>query len=169
MKRHKCSLIAAISLDGKISDDPKHMPDWTSKEDWREFQKFLSTSDLVVSGRNTYEAAKDRMNKRNALIVTTKKKVSPFPNVRFVNPKKEDVLKIIRAHQNVAILGGAGVYNLAMRKKWCTDIYLTLEPVLLGKGISLFTDDVFSRLQAKPVSQKKLNRKGTLLLHYKLI
>jgi dihydrofolate reductase len=48
-----------------------------------------------------------------------------------------------------------------------TDLYLTIEPVIFGAGIPLFAGKYKLR-KTKVVSVKKLNRKGTVLIHAKV-
>jgi len=61
--QHKSRYIAfvASSIDGRISLSSKHLPDWTSKEDWEFFQKSLSRIDVIGVGRHTYQSVASRL------------------------------------------------------------------------------------------------------------
>jgi dihydrofolate reductase len=167
-KRRKCSLIAAVSLDGKISDGSNMLPDWTSKEDWKQFQELLAKCDLVIAGRKTYELVKSKMDKRNTIVMTSAKSPASLSNVRFVDPKKDDIGKLMSVYKNIGVVGGAGVYNYFMKLGLCTDLYLTLEPVILGEGISLFGDDEIAKQSFTLVDKRQLNKRGSMLLHYQI-
>ena len=69
------------------------------------------------------------------------------------------------------------------------ELYLTIEPIVFGKGINLFSDgpipllskeglelapaltrgEVIKYQKFKLISAKKLNRQGSILLHYKIL
>ncbi len=163
---HRFILIAAVSLDGKISDNSKAMPDWTSPEDWQWFQKELSKCDAVIVGRKTFEAAKSHIEKRNVLVLSRTKR-KDYGSVRFITTKM-DIRKTLSGYERIAVVGGSGVYSFALANGLADELYLTLEPVLLGKGVSFTADKIFKRKSLKLKSAKKLNSKGTMLLHYQI-
>ncbi len=68
--------------------------------------------------------------------------------------------------KKIAILGGAQTYAYCLKNNLLDELYLTIEPLVFGKGINLFADDSLEK-QFKFISTKKLNAKGSLLIHYK--
>ena len=160
------SAYAAMSIDGRISLDSKKLPDWTSKEDWKFFQTALKKTDAVVSGHATYNAAKKYMDRRVSYVFTSKtNKPRSRGSVTFVNPKKSDLKKMFGGYKNVAIVGGAGVYQTMLDRGLFDDLYLTIEPLIFGRGRELFSGGK-KNTSLKLKSVKKLNKTGTLLLHY---
>ena len=65
-------------------------------------------------------------------------------------------------------MGGSELNRLFLKYKLVNEIYLTLEPILFGKGNQLL-ETVKLEQDLKLVDFKILNNKGTLLLHYKVI
>ncbi|MBU1014895.1 dihydrofolate reductase family protein, partial [Patescibacteria group bacterium] len=60
-------------------------------------------------------------------------------------------------------IGGSSVYTQFLQARVVDTLYLTYEPVLLGKGIKLLNEGMELRL--KLVSQQKLGE-GRMLLEY---
>ena len=164
----KTKFIAYIagSIDGRISVAEKVLPDWTSKEDWKFFQHGLGKADVVVVGRNTYGVVPDRLQKRITFVLSSKPKtITRRGSVTFVNPKKVNLKELFKEYKTVAIIGGGQVYQTMLDLGLLDEIYITIEPVILGRGPQMFvggTKNIFFKLQ----SIKKLNARGTILLHY---
>ena len=155
-----------MSIDGRISLDSKKLPNWTSREDWEFFRAGLKKSDAVVSGHTTYKVAKKYMDKRVSYVLTSKvrdPKVSG--TITMLNPKYSNLKKILGGYKKVAIVGGAGVYQAMLDLGLFDELYLTIEPIVFGRGRELFVGGK-KNFDFKLKSVKKLNKTGTLLLHY---
>lgn len=170
MERPNFALIAVSTIDGKIARHPGHMSDWSSKEDKDFLHKMLGKSDAVIVGRNTYETAKKPLSKRNCIVFTRSVPAQERSNGKpvFLNPAATDISDYCSRNSilKVAVLGGAKTFNYFLANGLADEIYLTIEPIAFGAGIPLFDSgdkDVFFGL----VSVKKLNRRGTVLLHYR--
>lgn len=170
IRARKCHFTAyvAASIDGRISLTKKRPPDWTSTEDWKFFQKKLAGADAVVVGKNTYRAAKKRLDKRVTFVLSsTVKTPAQKGAVTFVNPAHTNLKKLFSRYGNVAVVGGARVYQTMLDKGLLDELYVTVEPLIFGRGKAMFEGGSKTK-QLKLVSVKKLNSRGTLLLHYKI-
>lgn len=158
----------AASIDGRISLSSKHPPEWTSKEDWGFFQKSLSRIDAVVVGRNTYKLVAERLRKRNTFVLSHRPKtLVRRGTVTFVNPAKINLPKLLEAYKSVAVLGGGTVYQFMLENRLLDEIFVTVEPLVFGRGKEMFVGGTrTARLNL--LSVKRLNRTGTLLLHYQI-
>ena len=78
----------------------------------------------------------------------------------------EDVYRVVASEGNrrVALLGGPTVNHQFLAAGLVDEIYLTVEPVLLGTGLSLSSDALDNRLRL--IETIRLNQDGTLVLHY---
>lgn len=167
--------IAAMTLDGKIAKDSQHLStDWTSEEDKIYFRKVLKICDVVLIGKKTWETAKEPLSKRNCIVFSRSENQIDQTNQKnpiFVNPSKTDVKKLISesGYKRVAILGGAQTYAFCLENGMLDELYLTIEPIVFGNGINLFTANSFLDAKFKLVSSEKLNPQGTLLLRYKKV
>src|SRR3989344_3439807 len=91
----------AASLDGRISLVSKALPHWTSKEDWRFFQRSLSRIDAVVVGRNTYESVAERLRKRNTFVLSSRPKtLTRRGAVIFVNPARVNLPNLLERYKS---------------------------------------------------------------------
>lgn len=158
-------MYAAVSLDGYIAVNSQAIPKWTSVEDWEWFQTELAKADVVIVGRTTFELTKKRLQKRNTVVLTSKvKTITRAEGVVWVNPRKINLAEYLSMYRRVAVIGGAQVYAEMLAQKLCTDVYLTVEPIILGSGIPWLPKTISA--QMKLYSVKKLNKRGTILLHY---
>ncbi|MEK7506331.1 MAG: dihydrofolate reductase family protein [Patescibacteria group bacterium] len=168
--QHRPRYIAFVvaSVDGRISLSSKHLPDWTSKEDWKFFQKSLSRVDAVVVGRNTYESVSKRLRKRNTFVLSRRPKTLVRRGmVTFVNPANVGLSKLLGEYKSIAILGGGAVYRFMLEHGLLDEIFVTVEPLIFGRGKEMFLGGTRTT-QVNLLSVKRLNRTGTLLLHYKI-
>ncbi|MBI4272604.1 dihydrofolate reductase [Candidatus Uhrbacteria bacterium] len=167
MKKISISLLAAVSIDGRIAAYSGHKSDWTSKEDKDFLHSMLDASDCVVVGRNTYEIAREPLSKRNCIVFTNMSEKSDRGTVYF-NPAKQDfsVFAKEKKYTSIAVLGGTGVYTYFLEHDLCTDLWLTIEPVVFGTGLALFETEKFVMKHFHLQSSRLLNSNGSILLHY---
>lgn len=161
----------ATSIDGRIAENSKSGADWTSVEDWNFFQKSLNKFDAVIAGRNTYNVAKDSLRKRNTIILTSKVSLpKALGSVTFFNPQKFSLKKFIisKKYKNVAIVGGPKVYNFCLKNKMLDELFVTIEPYVFTTGVPMFAGDKFKKHKFILQSVKRLNKKGAILLKYKI-
>ena len=165
------TVIVAVTVDGKIATHARQFTSWTSKEDKDFLHKLLDKSDVVVVGNNTYQTAKKPLSKRNCIVLTRKilKATREADKLVFFNPARENLDRFIKkaGYKRVAVLGGTQAYTYFLEKGLLDEIYLTIEPVIFGKGLNMFETEKFKLRRWKFVSIKKLNRKGSLVLQYK--
>jgi len=171
MKKLIYTLVAAISLDGRIAFNSRHLTNWTSKEDKDFLHKFLDRSDVVVVGNNTFKIAKTPLSKRNCVVFTrTVRGISEKRSgLVYLNPGRTDLDKFLRAqgYRKVAVLGGEESYTYFLENNLLNEIYLTVEPVVFGGGLGVFSGRKILRKDFELLSVKRLNRRGSLLLRYR--
>lgn len=162
--------LAAITLDGKIARHENHMSDWTSKEDKKVLHKELDKGDVIIVGNNTYTTARKQLSKRNCIVLTRSVRKPRKANNRllYCNPKNTDLKELIQTlgYKRVCILGGAETYNFCLKKNILDELYLTIEPLVFGEGISVFSEKQ-KRGEFTLVSVKRLNKRGSILLRYR--
>ena len=127
--------------------------------------------DAVIVGHNTYKTAQKRLQKRNTIVLTSKvDKLKSVGSVIFLNPAKDNLKKFLQTknYKNVAIAGGSHVYNYCLKNKMISELYITIEPYVFTNGVPMFSGDKFKKYQFILKSIKKLNKKGTILLQYKV-
>lgn len=163
-------IVVAITIDGFIARYPGHKSGtWTSKEDFAHLKKMENQCDVMLLSRGTYELAKKALSKRNCVVITTEVKSieEENENLVYINPKKSSVAQYMKKmkYKKVCILGGRGAYSYCLKHNLVDEIYLSIEPIAFGKGITIFDESVPTK-KFRLVSTKKLNKNGSLLLRY---
>lgn len=162
---------AAITLDGRIALHRRHFSNWTSREDKRFLHSFLDTCDVIVVGRHTYETARKPLSKRNCLVLTRSvasvKRAAK--NLLFCNPRGTNLRAVLNKYTKVAVLGGCAVYTYFLEHHLLDELFLTVEPLVFGRGIPLFASSGKLPERFRLLSLKRLNRKGSVLLRYKRV
>lgn len=168
----KYILLAAVTIDGKIARHRHHLSsDWTSRADKKHLRQILDQAEIIIVGNKTYKTAYRPLAKRNCLVLTRSidKTLQKTDNCLYCNPEKVSLKKILaeRGYKNICLLGGTATYSLALAKGLVDEIYLTIEPYIFGSGLNLFDLKIKNKQSYKLISVKKLNKRGTVLLHYK--
>lgn len=123
--------------------------------------------DAVIVGRNTFEMAESRLRKRNTFVLSRQQSYIRRENsVTWIHPEQHDISQILTDanHQNIAILGGREVYTWAIENGLFDELFLTIEPIILGEGIRFLSTVSEKNLELR--SSTILNPRGTILLHY---
>ncbi|MEN9921197.1 MAG: dihydrofolate reductase FolA [Candidatus Parcubacteria bacterium] len=160
-------IIAAQSLDGFIS--PKEHTtslSWTSGADKEFFIKKTKETGVVVMGRTTFETIGKALPGRRTIVYTSRSL-----NIEGVETTSESPAVLLtrleqEGHESVAICGGSSIYSLFLESGLVQKLYITLEPIVFGEGIPLFSKLHMKKLElisSTPLSQ------NTLLLEYQII
>lgn len=158
----KAFIIAAVTADGYIAKEEKHPAFWTSKEDKKRFVELTKRAGVVVMGSTTYATLprplKERMN-----VVYSKTKT--FEGAETTQKEPIELLKELEARgfKEVAICGGSKIYTMFMKTNVVSTLYLTIEPIIFGKGIRLFNEEMLHHLKLVSSGQAE---NGALLLEY---
>ncbi|MEK7510116.1 MAG: dihydrofolate reductase family protein [Patescibacteria group bacterium] len=162
----KIFIIAALTADGFIAKNAAHTPmEWTSKADKLFFSQRTKQAGVVVFGQNTYETIGKPLPERLNIVYSRDK---TYEGVEVTQKEPRELLQDLetRGYHEVAICGGATIYTMFMQAGVVDTLYLTIEPVLFGKGMTLFNKELDAKLQL--VSMEKLGEHA-VLLEYKVI
>jgi dihydrofolate reductase len=158
----------AATIDGKIAKSSSHFPDWTSKEDKKEFLRLSKKSGAVIMGDKTFFTLPKPLPGRLNVVFTLLQKPPRIKGVKWVSGEPKKVLKELRkmGYKSTILGGGAYLNTLFLKKKLVDKIVLTIEPKIFGKGLSLFNEDF--DLDLKLLSAKKINH-NSIILRYKVL
>jgi dihydrofolate reductase len=164
-----------MSVDGRLENgEGKQAAMWSSKEDQAWLTSLIAQYRFLVMGRTTYEAIHPVPQPGRLLLVLTKKPerfgASTVPgSLEFIQADNPDaVVRHLkkRGCEQLLLLGGASVYTAFLRAELVNELYLTVEPVVFGAGLSFIDATVDIRLQL--IHTRQLNSRGTILLHYRV-
>ena len=159
----KTFIIAAMTADGYIAKDSIHSPfNWTSKADKKRFIEITKKAGVIVVGSNTYKTFPGALKERLNIVYS---RSQSFDDAETTQASPIELIKQLEARgfKEVAICGGEAIYTMFMKAKVVDKIFLTVEPIIFGKGVRLFNDDMLYHL--KLVSSAE-SSSGALLLEY---
>lgn len=165
-------LIGVVSLDGKTADAQGETHTWTSAEDWDEFVRLRDASEVIVMDAQTYEAVKPQPDTKLLRVVLASspekyQSVAVPGQLEFVTETpKALVERLSRAgRQKLMVAGSMQINSDFLAAGLVSEVYLTFEPVLLGKGAPLLAEHSL-QINLTLQSVRQLNERGTLLARY---
>lgn len=172
-KKIKTILIVDSSINGVISRaEGSDEGPWNSPEDNQQYRSKVSeigvcimgnTSFKVIGGKN-YDGVKHYVMTRDQVLLANEQSNN---NVVYTDKDYSDLIDEIadEGYETVAILGGQHIYSDMIKEDLVDEIIITIEPVILKPGVTLFNESIVESRWSL-VSSKQLNDSGTLLLHY---
>jgi dihydrofolate reductase len=167
----KITLMAAVTLDGKIARNVAHFSDWSSREDKRLFIAATRRAGVIILGNNTFKTLPAPLPGRLHVVLTRRlddKRDIPGV-VEYTDKSPQEIVADLEAkgYTEAVLTGGALVNSLFLQAGLVDEIWLTVEPLIFGEGIDLFRGAEFD-LRARLVHFERLNEQGTLHLRYNL-
>lgn len=169
----KIILYIATSIDGYIAgpDDDISFLDAVEQtgEDYG-YHDFYSTVDTVIMGRKTYDKVvglghPDPHPDKMLFIISRTINSSSTHKVYYNGPVESLVAQLkTNKGKNIFIDGGSQIVNLLLSQDLIDEYYISIIPVILGKGISLFKASDFSR--SLKLAEVKRYPSGLVQLHY---
>ncbi len=172
----KVILVFVSSLDGKVTKwgDP-HVRDWSSIQDQEYYKQIWKDAQLIVMGSNTFMAEKFSPSSQHLLLVMTKhiskyKEYEVAGQIKFTGDDPKDlVLKFQKKDfEAMIVVGGAHVATSFFEEQLIDELWLTIEPKILGTGGSFVIEQKLD-IDLKMISCEKVNEQGTLIAKYAVI
>jgi dihydrofolate reductase len=173
--QRKVILYIAMSLDGYIAkqdDDISFLSAVEQKGQDYGYAEFVKTIDTVIWGRKTYDKVLSfgipYPYPDKKIIVLTR---SPKPDKRNVTFYSGDLKELIdnlnkQNGRNIYIDGGAEIVNELLKLNLIDEMIISVIPVLLGSGITLFQQNRSENVLALINSTQY--EKGLVQLHYQV-
>lgn len=159
----RVSIIAAISADGFIAREQNELANWTSKEDKKLFVELTKRAGVMVMGGTTYRTIGRALPGRRNIVYSR----SPIDQdgIEATQEAPADLIKRLEkdGFSEVTICGGSAIYDMFLQAGLVTDIYLTVEPLLFGSGVSLARSGLKTHMSV--VETRKLTP-DVLFVHY---
>lgn len=164
----KVILYAAISVDGKLAEAAGQVStDWTSEADYTWFVAETKKCGVMVMGRKTF-ATINRPLKGRLLYVMTRSPEACAPlgeSVVFTSMTPAEIVADAksRGYERLALAGGSEIHTLFFEAGLVDELFLTVEPVLFGHGVSLTGEQL--RVNLELLGSERLGDQA-VLLHY---
>lgn len=149
-------LYIAASIDGYIAG-PNGEIDWLHSIDNPNnldfgYTKFYKSIDTTIIGNSTYKQILSfgvdfpYPEKTNYVFSKSKSK-SDTDHVKFVNSNFEKFVIDLKnsSGKNIWLIGGGKINSFFLKNNFIDEIILTTIPIILGKGIPLFEDNVSNK------------------------
>jgi dihydrofolate reductase len=171
--KRKLILYVAMSLDGFIAgpnDDLSFLNIVQQEGEDYGYGDFIQTIDTVIMGRRTYDWVLTQVTEfphanKETFVITRTERPGKGRTKFYTGNLKDLILQLKgRAGKDIFCDGGALVVNEFLKEKLIDEFYISVIPVLLGKGVRLFNDDHPEQL-LKLVSSKSF-KKGLVQMHY---
>lgn len=167
----KTILYMAVSVNGFVAGENDDTS-WVSGEEWKSFEKIANEAGNIVIGRRTYEimSGAGELDKfgNYTVVVVTNRALRGLPRFATGVKSPEEALAILQKKEfKIALVaGGGGLNSSFLKEKLIDEVYVDVEPYVLGKGIPLFKpDDISQRLKLLEVNRFSGD---TVQLHYKV-
>ncbi|NCD00497.1 dihydrofolate reductase [bacterium] len=163
------TLLMASTLDGKIAKDSYHFANWTSPEDKKHFKKISKEFGVMMMGKNTFKTLPGVLPGRLNVVFSRddEDKNNDKENLKYVEGEPEKILEELEkmGYKKALLCGGANLNSLFLKKRLINELIITIEPLLFGKGLSLFNHE--DEVKLKLIETKKIND-NTIILKYKV-
>lgn len=167
----KITLLAVVTIDGKLARNEHHFVDWSSPEDKRLFFSTTKKAGVLIVGHNTFRTFPSPLPGRLHVVLTrnTSDKINEPGVVEYTDKSPQEIVAGLeaRGYSEAVMVGGAGANALFLKAALVDEIWLTIEPLIFGTGIDLFKGAVFD-LRASLISVEQLNEGGTVHLKYRV-
>ena len=166
----KVILYIAISLNGMIakSDDDTS---WISKEEWNNYSLVVRIAGNLIVGHRTYDILTKQPEfsefKDVKLVVVAQEDFQTLAKNHLVAHSPKEALKLLSDFKKVVVAGGGALNASFVEENLVDEIFIDIEPIILGKGIPLFRNKNFER-NLKLVGQKKITD-NEIQLHYQVL
>jgi dihydrofolate reductase len=162
----KVFIIAAMSADGFIARREDDIStDWTSKEDRKLFVELTKQAGVMVMGSTTYHTIGRPLPGRRNIVYNR----TPIDHegVETTSESPAELVKRLESegHSELAVCGGATIYDMFLQAGVVDELYLSIEPVLFATGVPLLKGGGGKELRL--LDHKKLND-NTILMHYEV-
>lgn len=163
----KITLIMVMSADGIIVKEREDVTEWTSLEDQKHLKTTLLNFDAVVTGRKSFF---EKIVDKPYFVLSRKENSYQENGVTYLNGDVNDIINYLQneGYEKIALLGGPQTNYEFLKNGMVSEIFLTVEPKMFGKGKHL---NISEKLNCELVLRQveKLNSRGTLLLHYNVV
>lgn len=160
----------AVSLDGYIAKENDDTS-WISVEEWNCYSAAIQKAGDLVIGHRTYEILTKQPEFSELqdvkLVVVSTQKFQTLAKNHLIAASPKEALEILKDFEEIMVAGGGELNGSFLKGDLIDEIYLDVEPIILGNGIKLFgNSEVEAELEL--LETKKITD-SEIQLHYKVL
>lgn len=166
----KVILYMAISANGMIAkkDDDTS---WISVDEWNSYSLAVRKAKCLVVGRRTYHILTKQPEfselKSVKLVVVSEKDFTTIAPNHSVAHSPKEALELLKEYEEVIVAGGGTLNASFLTDNLIDEIYLDIEPIIIGEGIPIFKGKDFEH-KLQFIDQKKITN-DEIQFHYKIL
>ena len=134
-------LYIAASLDGYIVRETGGV-DWLPINADSGYDEFYKSIDTVIMGKKTYQIltfGEYPYKDKTSFVFSRDNSLTKDENVEFASGVEDFVRKLSpSSKENIWLVGGSELLSAFLRHKLVSELILSIIPIILGNGISLF-------------------------------
>ncbi len=170
----KVTLYMTISLNGIIARE-NNEEDFLSDYNWGTFVELSHKAGCFIWGRKTYEIVTNTYSKEllntisdiKKIIVSTDNEFKPKEGFESAKSPQDALYKAKKfGFKELILSGGSGLNSSFVKENLIDEIVVNIEPVVIGKGIPLFSPTDFDLKLSEPEVETKVD--GIIQLRYKV-
>lgn len=164
----KTFIIVAMTADGFIAKGHDHVTTWTSKADKNFFKEKTKEAGVIVMGSKTFETIGRALPGRRNIVLSRTKKFDDIDGIETSAESPGELVARLEREgvRELAVCGGAGIYTSFIKQGLIDTLYITVEPILFGQGLSLFNESLGAKLELR---ETRSLGDGAVLLEYTVI
>ena len=142
----KIKLYIASSLDSYIAGEGGNI-DWLFSDEDYGYAKFYDSIDTILVGRKTYDQSLkfDEYPYKGKKVYVFTRRIEEKKNTRYVEYINVDIPNFVRhllklVGKDIWLLGGGEIVSIFLNADLVDEIILSIHPVILGRGIPLFSN-----------------------------
>jgi len=160
----------AISANGFIAKEDDST-NFISKAEWESYSMAVRQAGNVIMGHRTYEIITKQPEfaelKDVKVVIISRNKFRTLNKNHLVAHSTKEAISLLQEFREIIVAGGSQVDALFIKNKLVDEIYLDVEPIIIGKGIPLFALGDFE-LNLELLGTKLIS-KNEIQIHYKVI
>ena len=142
----KIKLYIASSLDSYIASEDGSI-DWLFTDEDYGYAKFYDSIDTILVGRKTYDQSLefDKYPYKGKKVYVFTRGTEGKKNTHYVEYIDADIPSFVRhllqsVGKDIWLLGGGEIVSILLNAKLVDEIILSIHPIILGRGIPLFSN-----------------------------
>jgi dihydrofolate reductase len=171
----KVVLYMAITPNGMIAKENDNTG-WVTETEWVSFSGMIKESGNMIIGRRTYdvmlkndEFKQSGLEKIKTVVLSSEKTLHVHDKESIsVAKSPKEAIGILQGQgfETIMVCGGGGLNSSFIKENLVDEIYLDIEPIVFGKGTSLFREADFEA-NLELIETKKLSP-NEIQLHYRV-
>ena len=163
-------LYMAVSVDGFIARNDDDTS-WISRAEWDSYSSRVRQAGCLIIGHRTYDILTKQPEftefKDIKIIVVSQRSVPLLSPGHLLAHSPSEALTFLKDFHEAVVAGGSLLNASFLDENLLDEIYLDIEPVILGAGVPLFKDKD-SAHDLKLVGIKNISE-DEVQLHYEII